>query len=289
MFNSPAGRRGAYAAAMAALIATAITGCGAVNALTDTPATQAGAPVPATSAAVASAAEPTDQAGNCVDGTGSSAPSYATKFKAQLATAVSDWAAAPPANPAGGVPGQPGLHLVLRSVTTASVSTDNSSVDGTIPAVAAIAAEPAPTDPQYNDDLRAWLGAKPGWRRQAATAVAQARKVGGAVRAYQVVRKTNSGVYSCLSGAASELGQVPGNVMRLVVMSDLENNEAIVGLSLRSARVLLVTVCPTDESTGCPARFAAARSLLLNHGASQVEEISADALTPQTLVRFWRS
>jgi hypothetical protein len=291
MFIPPINQRGAHAAGVAALLAVGVTGCGVVGALTGAPASTTGGVAPAVgSAAAASAtAGPTDQVGTCDDGTSSSAAYYATRFKAQVAAAVTDWAAAPPMNPSGGVPGQPGLHLVFRSVTTTSISTDNSSVNDTIPAVAAIAPEPLPTGTDYNEKLRSWLAAKPGWKQQASAAVAKARAVAGEVRAYQVVRRTNSGIYSCLSGAAAELGQVPGKDIRLTLTSDLENNEPIVGLSLGGARVQLVTVCPTDESTSCPQRFAAARSLLLKHGASRVEEISADALTPQTLVSFWRS
>jgi hypothetical protein len=63
----------------------------------------------------------------------------------------------------------------------------------------------------------------------------------------------------------------------------------VVGLKLASAKVLLVTACSADVSTTCPQRFTAARSFLLDHGASDVEEISADALTAAELVKFWRS
>lgn len=286
-------KRGMQASAMAALLAAAAAGCAVAGALTQGPATASGVTAAPGSAATASGpAEPTVQAAACIDGTGSLAASYAIQFQAQLAAAAGGWAAAPPANPTGGVAGQPGLHLVVRSVTTTSYSTDpvdNPSVNGTVPAVSAIAAQPSPTDPSYNDDDRTWLDGKPAWQQRASAAAAQARKVAADVRGYQVVRGTNSAIWSCLSGAASELGPVPGGSMRLIEMSDFQNNEPAVGLSLASARVLLVTVCPTDVSTTCPQRFATARAFLLKHGASDVQEISADALTAQAVASFWRS
>lgn len=291
MFNPPTKRRRLHVAVMGVLLTAATSGCSVVGAMTaDSATSAAGTTSPASPGSAV--AEPLIQAGACLDGTGSLAASYATQFQAQLAVAVGDWAAAPPANPADGVAGQPGLHLVVRSVTTYSYSTDpivNPSVNDTVPAVAPIAPQPSPTDPNYNDDDRAWLDNKPNWQRQASAAAAKADHVAAEVRAYRVVRGTNSAIWSCLSGAANQLGSMPGNSMRLVEMSDFLNNEPVVGLSLASAKVLLVTVCSADVSTTCPQRFDAARSLLLKHGASDVEEIAADALTPQVLVQFWRS
>jgi hypothetical protein len=295
MSTSPAKRPPAKsavpAAVIAMLLAAAASGCGVAGALTADPAATAGATASPGGAPVtaAGAPVPTVQAGACADGTGSLAAAYATRFRAQLAAAVGGWAAAPPANPAAGAAAQPGLHLVVRSVTSTSNSTDDPSVNDTVPAVPGLAPQPSPADSSYNDDDRAWLDAKPAWQRRAAAAAGQARKLAAEVRAYQVVRGTNSAIWSCLSGAVSELGEVPGASVRLVEMSDFLNNEPVVGLRLASARVLLVTVCSADVSTTCPQRFATARSFALRHGASQVEEISADALTPQILASFWRS
>jgi hypothetical protein len=177
-------------------------------------------------------------------------------------------------------------------VTTYSYSTDpnvNPSVDGTVAPVAALKPEPSPSDSSYNSDDRDWLDSEPGWKREASAAAVQAAKVAARVRAYHVVRGASSAVWSCLSATASQLGPVAGKSMRLVEMTDALNNEPSVGLTLASAKVLLVTVCSADVSTTCPARFAAAHALLLKHGASEVEEISADALTEAELVNFWRS
>jgi hypothetical protein len=291
MSISPIKQRGVHALVMGALLAAAASGCGVAEALTASPATPAStAGSPASSGTAAAA--PTVPAGACEDGSGSLAAANATAFQAQLAAAAGAWASAPPANPVGGVAGQPGLHLVVRSVTTYSYSTDpsvNPSVDGTVPVVTALKPQPSPTDPSFNSDDRNWLDTKPGWQQQAAAAAAQARQVAAQVRAYHVVRGASSAVWSCLSAAASQLGPVAGKSVRLIEMSDFLNNEPVVGLTLAWARVLLVTVCSANVSTTCPQRFAAARSFLLKHGASDVEEISADALTPAELVKFWRS
>jgi hypothetical protein len=53
--------------------------------------------------------------------------------------------------------------------------------------------------------------------------------------------------------------------------------------------VLMVTICPADLSTSCPQRLAAASAYLMRHGASSVQIVSADAVTPQTFDDFWRA
>jgi hypothetical protein len=270
----------------------AISACSAIGALGGTAAAPRQPGPSRYASGQAAVSEPTVPAGACEDGTSSSAASYATRFQGQLAAAVADWAPTSPSGPsalAGGVPGQPGLHFVLRPVTTTSNSTGVPSIDTTIPALSPLSAEPAASDPNYNHDLRAWLAAKPGWQRQAGQAAAQGRALAARVRRYQVPRNTWSAVYSCLSGTVAQLAAPSGGVVRLVELSDWENNEPAVGLRLAGARVLMVEICPADAADGCPQRFAAAHAFLLRHGADEVEQIAADAVTPQALVSFWRS
>jgi hypothetical protein len=231
----------------------------------------------------------TDQVGTCVDGTSSSASFYAGRFQSQVAAAVVGWATRPPATLGAGAPGAPGLHIVVRSVTTTSNSTDYPSVNDEIPAVTMLAPVPAATDPNYSTDLRTWLAAKPGWLHVANAAISRSSAVAAEVRHYPVARNTHSAVFSCLSGAATELAPAPQADLRLVELSDFENNEPAVGLALSHAHVLLVTICPANAAAGCPQRFASFSATLRKAGAVVAPPISADALTVQDLISFWRS
>jgi hypothetical protein len=233
---------------------------------------------------------PTRQVGNCLDGTSSSASYYAPQIQAILADAVTAWASPPPTDPGAGVPAQLGLHFVLRSVTTTSYSTDGSSVDATIPPVRALPPQPSPSaDQSFDADIHTWTLAQSSWKQTAVSANTQASQLAGQVRMYQVARNTWSAIYSCMSATARQLGPAQGAGTRLAVISDMQNNEPVVGFSLAGAAVLMVTICPANVSTSCPQRFAAARAYLIRHGASSVLTVSADAVTPQTFDDFWRA
>jgi hypothetical protein len=232
----------------------------------------------------------TREAGNCLDGTSSSAPYYAIRAQAALADAVAAWASRPPADPITGIPAQLGLHFVLRSVETASYSTDGLSVDATIPSVSTLAPQPSPTaDPSFDADIHAWTQALPAWQQTASSAAAAAAQLSAKIRQYPVARNTWSAIYSCVAATERQLGPPHGADTRLAVISDMENNEPVVGLSLAGAAVLMVTICPANVSTSCPQRFAAAGTYLMRHGASSVQIVSADAVTPQTFDDFWRA
>jgi hypothetical protein len=268
-------------AVITAVMAVAISACGSQAA----PSQLGAASQPLSGRAVA-----TRQAGTCLDGTSSSARYYAPRIQAMLADAVAAWASRPPANPAAGVPAQPGLHFVLRSVTTDSYSTDPPSINYTIRPVRQLSPQPTPAaDPSFDTDIHSWTQAMPGWKQTASSAAAAAEQLSAKVRAYHIVRNTWSAVYSCVSAAMRQLGAGNGADVRLAVISDMENNEPVVGLHLAGAAVLMVTICPAGVSTGCPQRFAAARTYLMRHGAASVRDVSADAVTPQTFDGFWRS
>jgi hypothetical protein len=175
----------------------AVTGCGALGVFgTSSSGTGAAAGGQAPASVVAAGAGHTDQAGACIDGTGSSASFYARRFQSQVAAAVAGWATKPLATLGEGAPGTPGLHIVVRSVTTTSNSTDYPSVNDTIPAVATLTPAPAATDPNYPADLRAWLDAKPAWQHAASAALAKSQAVADEVRRYSVARNTYSAVFS---------------------------------------------------------------------------------------------
>jgi hypothetical protein len=277
----PHGRR-CWLIAVAVIMVAIVSACGTQT----TPVARTGVRI----AQRASSAVATRQVGNCLDGTSSSASYYAPRLQEVLAQAVAAWASQPSANPSGGVPAQLGLHFVLRSVTTTSYSTDGPSVDASIPPVNALAPQPSPTaDPSFDVDIHAWTQALPGWKKTASSAAAAAAQLSAEVRQYPVARNTWSAIFSCVSASARQLGPAQGADTRLAVISDMENNEPVVGLSLAGAAVLMVTICPADLSTSCPQRLAAASAYLMRHGASSVQIVSADAVTPQTFDDFWRA
>jgi hypothetical protein len=278
--SSPAG------VVTAAIVATAfgltVGGCGSQA----VPAA-AGAASPA--AGTRSASTPTRQVGTCEDGTSSSLNYYAPQIQAMLARAVAAWVPPPPADSGNGVAAQPGLHFVLRSVTTTSVSTDYPSIDYTVPAVGALAPQPSPADPSFNSDVHIWTAQQSGWKQSTDLATTDAATLAGQVRHYQVARNTYSAIYDCVASLVDQLGAVPGSDTRIALISDMENNEPVVGFSLNGAAVLVVGICPADVSASCSRRFAAARQFLTGHGASSVQIVWADAVTAQTFDSFWRS
>ena len=280
----------AAAAATAAIpVMVAVSACGSLGALAPGSASAPAASTSPDANAGTAASAPTRQAGTCEDGTSSLASYYAPRIQAMLAQAATTWAASPPADSGDGVAAQPGLHFVLRSVTTTSWSTDYPTVDYTIPPVGALAPQPSPTDPSFDTDVHAWTGAQSAWKQSAAQATAAAATLAQEIRQFPVARNTYSAIYGCIAAADSQLGSPPGADTRLTVISDMQNNQKVVGLHLAGAAVLVVGICPNDVSAGCPQRFAAARQFLINNGASTVQIVSADAVTPQTFLSFWRS
>lgn len=280
-------RRSSSAGAVAvAIIATAL-------AVTVSACGSHAAPVPSAAASPAAgtsaAAAPTRQVGTCEDGTSSSASYYAPRIQAILAQAVAAWAPRPPADSGNGVAAQPGLHFVLRSVTTTSVSTDYPSIDYTVPAVGALVPQPSPTDSSFDTAVHTWTDQQSGWQQGADLAAADAATLAGQVRRYQVARNTWSAIYDCVASLVDQLGAASGSGTRIAVISDMENNEPVVSFSLNGAAVLLVGICPASVSASCTERFAAARQFLTEHGASSVQVVWADAVTAQTFDSFWRS
>ena len=198
----------------------------------------------------------------------------------------------PSANPSAGVPAQLGLHFVLRSVTTTSYSTDGPSVDAYDPAgQARWPPQPSPTaDPSFDDDIHS-LDA--GAARLEADRVQRGggRRPAARQRSVSIRSPVTPGVPSTAAcqPSARQLGPAQGADTRLAVISDMENNEPVVGLSLAGAAVLMVTICPADLSTSCPQRLLRRSAYLMRHGASSVQIVSADAVTPQTFDDFWRA
>jgi hypothetical protein len=209
-------------------------------------------------------------------------------MRAILADAVAGWAPPPAANPTSTMKAQPGLRVVLRSITTTPYSTDDSSLDNTIPAVPGLAAQPVPSDnPSFSSQIHAWTQQRTSWEQAAAAAARAAAALAGQVRRFPIARNTWSGIYSCIAAVATQLAPAHGPGTRIAVLSDMQNNRPVTGLALDGDAVLMVTICPANVSTTCPQRFAAARSLLLQHGASSVTIIRADAVTAGTFDAFW--
>lgn len=227
-------------------------------------------------------------AGDCLDGTSSSAPSYAIRMRALVASAIADWAPRPSAYPIKAMPAQSGLHLVMRSVSTSSYTTDELVLDKMIPFVPALTAEPDPaTDRNYDQDVHAWTQKKTTWGKAATAASNAAAHLADQVRQFQILRYTYSAIYSCIAAAAAQL-DISGAHARLAVESDMINNRPVVGLRLSGDAVLIVGICPAAHATSCPRRFAAARTYLRRHGAASVQIVRADAVTPGTFKAFWR-
>ena len=205
-----------------------------------------------------------------------------------LADAVAGWVPPPEPDLTRATKAQPSLRFVLRSVTTTSYSTDSASLDATIPGVPGLPMQPTPANnPSFSPQIHAWTGQMASWKQAAATARKDVTALADQVRQFQIARNTFSGIYSCIAAAATQLAPAYGPDTRIAVMSDMENNRPVTGLALNGDAVLMVTICPANVALSCPQRFAAVRSFLLQHGASSVTAVRADAVVPATFDSFW--
>jgi hypothetical protein len=257
------------------------TGCGAT-------------PAPQSSGAVAPvsqspAPDGVRLAGYCSDGTLSSDAAYAVRMRRLIADAVALWAATPTQETeAAGQPGRPRLRFVARSVTTTSNTTDGAAGIVEIDPVPPLPPRPSPGGSDYVDRIRAWTTQRTERVARAASAHQQASALAASMAAFPIVRHTTSGIYNCLGALADQLRPVGGGPgSRLVVASDMENNEPVVAMDLRGSAVMMITICPAGAAAACPGRFEAAHQMLRRHGASSVTQVRADAVRPLDVVTFW--
>jgi hypothetical protein len=240
---------------------------------------------PVSSSAAAQRAPVVIHAGVCIDGTGSSPGPFAVQMTSLMADSVAAWDPPPP-DPASGASAQPGLTFAVRPIVTSSYATNVLTLTGSIPAVPALAAEPqADSDPSFDNDIHSWMGAKAAWEREESAASAAAASLSGRIRQFPPVRNTWSAIYACIGALAAQV-LAHGPSTRLIVASDMENNESVVGLNLAGDAVMIVESCPPQVSTTCPSRFAGAKAFLMQHGASSVQLIRSDAVTPAIIDDF---
>lgn len=211
----------------------------------------------------------------CVDQTASSASSFAPDVLDELADAVASW----PGPQAGGdgLPPRPALDLTLRTVSTHSSATDQQQLHVVVSEVPGLKPPPGVEDVDYAQDKQAWDEAAntrlDAWRR----ANRDATKNAPALRtlAGTLDRKTTSEISGCLAAAAASSPTTP--TRRLLLASDLRENETRLPGSYGGSPVLVVQSCPRGTETGCAALAGTWSARLVAEGAGHVQTMRADA------------
>lgn len=213
---------------------------------------------------------PTEEIGFCLDPTLSTAPAFAHDTQQLVAGIVAGWAARAQAvqSTAASAP-QPGLDLWMRQVTTNSYDTSNTDLHVQIGAVPGLTARLAATSPDFLADDPAWVAARTTVRTDAAAALRSAIWAAGEIRSWPLATLGNSDIAGC----ESALAQTVPTPNRIIVASDLEQNEPpqIAG-DLHHTQVLVIQPCNGTASacTGLAARF---RTLLARRGARSITGI----------------
>jgi hypothetical protein len=273
-------RVGVLIAAMAAGVAT-LAGCG----ITDTSSANFDPPTPTpTPAFVATPDTPTVvNARACFDATGSTSkfvPQFGPMMRGYLAGAVRGWAHAAPADSAGtapvdpeGTPGQPGLNLQMRWVSTNPYG-DMNSLLVQVRAVPRLVKEPAAASP-------AFVAQDPAWQKGATLVASTAKAAAGdSAKAAQRIASFRwphgkSGISACISALVQDL---PVGHDALLVASDGEENEPPqVAGNLHHAKVLWVMPCPSGNAAHCAALQASWRGFLGKLGAESVRFIRPES------------
>jgi hypothetical protein len=217
----------------------------------------------------------------CVDQTGSSVSSFAPQVLDAVADAIQAWpgsnTAAQQAHP------RPGLHLVLRLVSTHSSATDDQvSIDEQIPGVPGLAPPPGFDDPEFAQNRRQWDDAHATWSRAADIARARATEVATKIRGLRLDRGTTSAISGCLAAAAAS---APSDNRRLLLASDLQETEPETVGDYGSSPLLLVVSCPARAEDQCPGRISTWTTRLNAQAAGPITPVRADAAT--TTIQKW--
>src|SRR6185437_16930903 len=122
--------------------------------------------------------------------------------------------------PSTAEPAVPPLTLWVRQVLTSSYATQTPSLDLQIPAISALPAPPALTDPNLATDQLAWASREQTWRDDVKQALEQEAAAVAALKSYPLDHR--AGNWSAISGCTAALaGEGTQNVStRMLLASD---------------------------------------------------------------------
>ncbi|MDA8062047.1 MAG: hypothetical protein M0T80_06370 [Actinomycetota bacterium] len=214
----------------------------------------------------------------CVDATLSSNPSFSRDVMAELEGVVLRWAPSPPAGlPTGAVPARPGLEFYVHQVTSDSFSTTQPSPEVTVPATPALPAPPGALDPNLATAEVTWASEEARWRKAVGVAHAAALAGVAMLRNFKLDDKVGnfSAISGCLAALADEGPQDPE--VRMVLASDLEENEPAVKANYGGARIIIDQNCPMSiPAAACQQLARSWTARLERQGAGSVVVVPAN-------------
>jgi len=214
----------------------------------------------------------------CVDATTSSVLSFAPGVVRDLEAAVAEWAPPPPPrSPSKAVAARPGLDLYLRQVTTHSFATSRPAPELVIPATPYLAAPPGIYDPSLATDQVAWAAKERRWASAVTAAHAAAVAAVATLRKFRLdqLPSNMSAISGCLAALAGE--GVQNRSVRMLLASDLEENEPAVTADYAGASILIDQSCPVNIESSCRALAGSWTARLRAQGAGRVAIVRADA------------
>ncbi len=209
--------------------------------------------------------------GVLIDPTLSTATGFSSSAEQIISSVLSSWPGPPvPTTTTGPTVPQPGIQAYVRQVETNSFDSSNPSFYIAIPAVPGLKHRPNAAAPNFLSQDPTWIRARAQVANVSELATNVANQGATEVANWQLEAWQNSEIYGGVSALAETM---PSGPKRIVVWSDLEQNEAPqVAGNLRQAAVLVVQPC-NDTAATCQGYAASFKSFLKSLGASSIQFI----------------
>lgn len=214
----------------------------------------------------------------CEDPTTSSSPTFIAQFVEELTTDIRSWAPPSPTSPpSAAVPARPGLVLWVRTVGTYAYATNQESVEVEVPAIPALAAPPKLSDPSLAVDQVAWAKREAAWASDVQAARAAANKAAATVAGIPLDESSTnmSAIWQCMAALAGSGTQDAAT--RMILASDLQNNEPSISASYQASSILIDQSCPADAIESCAPLAQRWVTQLRARGSGPVTVVRADA------------
>jgi len=177
-----------------------------------------------------------------------------------------------------GAPSTPALDLSVFPVTRASTDYGVQPFRAQFPGLDGLSAMPT-----KGGDISAWLINKQTWLEERQKDIVLARQGALALANYRFAAPDSSGIGTCLSAVAVDLGGQAG--ARIAFFSDLDNTSTVQQAgSLRAASVVVAQPC-NKSVAACRSDYAAFAELAKRMGVTSVS--TANPKNPDQAVSAW--
>jgi hypothetical protein len=222
----------------------------------------------------------------CIDPTASTASAFSHDVRTLLASAVAQWAHTAEPSTQHETPGQPGLDLTVRTVSTTAFSSDETNLHVVVPSVPTLRqGRPDVLAPDFQKLNGVWQEQFATVKRARTAAAATAADGAKAIAGLPLDPKTHSGITAC--AAALAVTTPAGTDRAFLVASDLEDTEPpeLAG-SFGGAPLTLLQPCPSGSAARCKVladAFTARMARLHSGRVMLVRPELADSVIPAWL------